>query len=270
MSGSGRATILEEILGRKAEELAERRAALPEPELRERLAAGDAPPLRDFMGALQAKERQARPAVIAEVKRASPSAGVIRTDFDPVAIGTAYARGGAAALSVLTDRDFFGGSDDYLRQAREASGLPALRKDFTIDPYQVSEARLLGADCVLLIVAALDDDTLAACLDRAAEEGIAALVEVHDAAELDRALGLGAELVGVNNRDLHTFETRLATSLELADRAPEGITLVAESGIHSRSDIDQLRSAGIPAFLVGEWFMRAPDPGVALAELLTG
>ncbi|HKJ87189.1 MAG TPA: indole-3-glycerol phosphate synthase TrpC, partial [Gammaproteobacteria bacterium] len=192
------------------------------------------------------------------------------TDFDPAAIGTAYARGGAAALSVLTDHDFFGGSEEYLRQAREASGLPVLRKDFTIDPYQVSEARLLGADCVLLIVAALDDDTLAACLDRASEEGIAVLVEVHEAGELDRALALGAELVGVNNRDLHTFETRLETSLELADCVPEGVTLVAESGIHSRDDIDRLRAAGIPAFLVGEWLMRAPDPGEALEQLLTG
>ncbi|MFP4614900.1 MAG: indole-3-glycerol phosphate synthase TrpC [Thiohalorhabdus sp.] len=269
MTERGRATVLERILERKAEELAERRAALPEAELRARLDEGDASAARDFIGALRAKERQALPAVIAEVKRASPSAGVIRSDFDPAAIATAYARGGAAALSVLTDRDFFGGDDDYLRQAREASGLPVLRKDFTIDPYQVSEARLLGADCVLLIVAALDDDTLAACLDRAAAEGIAALVEVHDADELDRALALDAELVGINNRDLHTFETRLETSLGLAERVPEGVTLVAESGIHGRADIDTLRSAGIPAFLVGESLMRADDPGAALTELLT-
>jgi indole-3-glycerol phosphate synthase len=267
---SGRATILETILARKAEELAERRAALPEAELRRRLAAGEALAVRDFRGALAGRAAEGVPAVIAEVKRGSPSAGVIRADFDPAWIAGRYAAGGAAALSVLTDRDFFGGDDTYLQQAREASGLPALRKDFIIDPYQVSEARLLGADCVLLIVAALSDATLAACLERAAEEGLAALVEVHDGAELDRALASGADLVGINNRDLHTFETRLETSLDLAARVPAGTTLVAESGIHTRADMDRLRAAGITAFLIGESLMRAEDPGQALSDLIGG
>ena len=265
---SGRATILETILARKAEEVVERREALPEADLRARLAAGEAPAIRDFRGALAERAAAGVPAVIAEIKRASPSAGEIRADFDPAWLADRYAAGGAAALSVLTDRDFFQGDDAYLAQAREASGLPALRKDFVIDPYQVSEARLLGADCVLLIVAALDDDTLAACLDRAADEGVAALVEVHDGDELDRALALGAELVGINNRDLHTFETRLETSEELAARVPAGTTLVAESGIHTRADMDRLRAAGISAFLIGESLMRADDPGAALAELI--
>ena len=267
---SGRATILETILARKAEELAERRAALPEADLRARLAAGEAPPPRDFTGALAERAATGGPAVIAEIKRASPSAGAIRADFDPAWLAGRYAAGGATALSVLTDRDFFGGDDAYLQQARAASGLPALRKDFTIAPYQVSEARLLGADCVLLIVAALDDATLTACLERARAEGLAALVEVHDGAELDRALAAGAELVGINNRDLHTFETRLETGMELAGRVPAGVTLVAESGIHSRADIDRLASAGFTAFLVGESLMRAEDPGAALAALLAG
>ena len=266
----GRATILETILARKAEELAERRAALPEDELRGRIAAEAAPELRDFTGALVERAAAGVPAIIAEIKRASPSAGEIRADFDPAWLAGRYGVAGAAALSVLTDRDFFGGDDAYLQQARQASGLPALRKDFTIDPYQVSEARLIGADCVLLIVAALDDATLAACLRRAREEGMAALVEVHDGAELDRALAAGADLIGVNNRDLHTFETRLATGIELAGRVPDGVTLVAESGIHARADIDRLAAAGFTAFLVGESLMRADDPGAALAGLLSG
>ena len=267
---TGRSTILETILARKAEELAARRAALPEPELRDRLHAGAAPPVRDFGEALRARAATGAPAVIAEIKRASPSAGVIREDFDPEAIARAYAEAGAAALSVLTDRDFFGGDDAYLARAREVSGLPVLRKDFTVDPYQVSEARLLGADCVLLIVAVLDDSTLAGCLERAREEGLAALVEVHDGPELDRALAAGAELVGINNRDLHTFETRLETSEALAARAPSGVTLVAESGIHTRADLQRLRAAGISAFLVGESLMRAADPGAALTKLVSG
>jgi indole-3-glycerol phosphate synthase len=266
----GRATILETILARKGEELAERRAALPEDELRARIAAGAAPELRDFTGALVERAATGVPAVIAEIKRASPSAGEIRADFDPAWLAGRYAVGGAAALSVLTDRDYFGGDDAYLGQARAASGLPALRKDFTVAPYQVSEARLLGADCVLLIVAALDEATLAACLGRAREEGMAALVEVHDGDELERALAAGADLVGINNRDLHTFETRLETGIELARRVPEGVTLVAESGIHTRADIDQLAAAGFSAFLVGESLMRAEDPGAALAGLLAG
>ncbi|MEF8792574.1 indole-3-glycerol phosphate synthase TrpC [Thiohalorhabdus sp.] len=266
----GRATILETILAHKDEELAVRRAELPEAELRARIAAETAPELRDFKGALVERAAAGVPAVIAEIKRASPSAGEIRTEFDPAWLAGRYAVAGAAALSVLTDRDFFGGDDAHLAQVRAASGLPALRKDFTIDPYQVSEARLLGADCVLLIVAALDDNTLTACLQRAREEGMAALVEVHEAAELDRALAAGADLIGINNRDLNTFQTRLETGLELAERVPDGVMLVAESGIHARTDIDRLAAAGFTAFLVGESLMRADDPGAALAALLAG
>lgn len=265
---AGRGTVLDSILARKAEELARRRESRSEDALREALARGEAPPVRDFPGSLQGRGPGDPPAVIAEVKRASPSAGVIRENLDPAWIGARYAKGGAAALSVLTDAEFFAGADAFLGQARNASGLPALRKDFTLDPYQVSEARLIGADCVLLIVAALDDPVLEQCLQRAREEGMAALVEVHDRAELDRALTAGAELIGINNRDLHTFETRLETSIELAQEVPEGVTLVAESGIHSRHDMDRLREAGLNAFLIGESLMREPDPGEALASLL--
>lgn len=260
---SGVPSVLERILAHKGEEVAARQREEPEERLRDRLAG--APPLRDFTAAL----RDRQPAVIAEIKRASPSAGTIRADFDPAALARAYAQGGAAALSVLTDRTFFGGDDTFLRQAREAAGLPVLRKDFTIHPYQVLEARVLGADCILLIVAALDDATLAACLERARELGLAALVEVHDRGELERALAAGADLVGVNNRDLHTFETHLETSEVLAREVPEGVTLVAESGIHTAADLERLGAAGIGAFLIGESLMRQEDPGAALAGLLT-
>jgi indole-3-glycerol phosphate synthase len=263
---SGLPSVLERILEHKRGEVSARKRECSEEQLYARL--GTAPPLRNFAGALHPPDGRSPPRVIAEIKRASPSAGVIRADFDPPGLARAYAAGGAAALSVLTDAPFFGGADEYLGAARQAVALPVLRKDFTIDPYQVLEARILGADCVLLIVAALDDATLRACLERARELGLAALVEVHDGAELERALKAGADLVGVNNRDLHTFETRLETSEELALEIPEGVTLVAESGLHSRADLRRLSAAGISAFLIGESLMRQPDPGAALADLL--
>ena len=233
--------------------------------MRRRAAA--APPPRGFRAALEARIGAGRAAVIAELKRASPSRGIIRRDFDPARIAAGYERGGAAALSVLTDRDFFQGSPDHLRAARAATALPALRKDFLVDPWQVHEARAMGADCVLLIVAALDDDRLRALAELAGELGLDTLVEVHDEAELDRALRIPAPLIGINNRDLRTFETTLATTRRLAPRVPEDRRTVTESGIASRDDVDGLRADGVHAFLVGEAFMSAPDPGERLAAL---
>ncbi len=260
--------ILKKILRRKEEEIAARRARLGLDELRRRVGAADAP--RGFLRALRARIGAGEAAVIAEVKKASPSKGVLREDFDPAAIAASYEKGGAACLSVLTDQDFFQGADAYLRQARAACALPVLRKDFTIDPYQVVEARALGADCILLIVAALDDARLAELLALATELGLDALVEVHDAAELERALALPAPLIGVNNRNLRTFETSLDTTLELLPRLPPDRLLVTESGIHSRDDVRHLREHGVHAFLVGEAFMKAEDPGEKLRELFAG
>ena len=238
-----------------------------------RLAAAlaAAPPVRDFVAALRARVESGRPAVIAEVKKASPSKGLLRPDFRPADIAASYARHGAACLSVLTDREFFQGAPEYLMQARAACPLPVLRKDFVIDALQVDEARALGADCVLLIVAAFPADTaraqLAALEARARALGMAVLVEVHDRAELELALGLQTPLIGVNNRDLRTFVTRIDTSIELARRVPSDRLLVTESGIATAEDVARLRAAGIMAFLVGEAFMRAPDPGAELARL---
>lgn len=258
--------ILQRILARKAEEIAERSARLPLAELCARIEG--LPPTRGFAAAIEDKLAAGLPAVIAEVKKASPSKGVIRADFDPAAIARSYASGGAACLSVLTDRDFFQGSEAYLEQARAACDLPVLRKDFVIDPYQVYEARAIGADCILLIVAALGDAALLELSLLAAELDLDVLCEVHDAQELERALALPVPLVGVNNRNLRTFETSLETSLALKPRvADDDRILVAESGIHTREDVARLRAAGIHAFLVGEAFMRADDPGQALDRL---
>ena len=262
---SGTPDILRRILARKAEEVAERRARLPEQELRARLP--EAPPVRGFRAALEARIQRGEPAVIAEIKKASPSKGVLRADFDPEAIARAYAEAGAACLSVLTDVDFFQGADAYLVQAREAAGLPVLRKDFTIDPYQVLEARVLGADCILLIAAALDDARLGELADLAASLGMDVLLEVHDAEELERALATPAPLIGINNRDLRTFEVRLETTLDLLPRIPDDRLLVTESGILTRADVEHMRAHGVHAFLVGEAFMRAADPGAALRAL---
>jgi indole-3-glycerol phosphate synthase len=266
----GRADILQRILDRKAEEVAERSARVSLDALRARLA--DAPPARGFVAAIAAKRDAGLPAVIAEVKKASPSKGVIRQDFDPAAIAASYEAGGAACLSVLTDIDFFQGADAYLQQARAACALPVLRKDFTIDPYQVVEARVLGADCILLIVSALDDAQLDALYREAVDVGLDVLVEVHDAAELQRALRLPPirgrlPLIGVNNRNLRTFEVSLATTLSLKYAVPADRILVTESGIGTRDDVDWLLAAGIEAYLVGESFMREADPGAALKRL---
>jgi indole-3-glycerol phosphate synthase len=262
--------ILRRILDRKRGELAERAARVPLRELQAR--AADAPPARGFAAAVESAIAAGRPAVIAEVKKASPSKGVIRADFDPGAIARGYAAAGAACLSVLTDVDFFQGGDEDLRAARAACPLPVLRKDFTIDAYQLAEARVLGADCILLIVAALNDAELSGLCAQALESGLDVLVEAHDRAELERALRLPATagrqpLLGVNNRDLRSFEVSLETTLALRDAVPARRTLVTESGIASRDDVARMRAAGVHAFLVGEAFMRADDPGSALRAL---
>jgi indole-3-glycerol phosphate synthase len=257
--------ILQTILQRKREEVRERSGRVSAAELRDRL--GEASPPRGFVAALRTRIAAGLPAVIAEVKKASPSKGVIRPDFHPDRIAESYQRGGAACLSVLTDRDFFQGCDEYLRQARQACALPVLRKDFTIDRYQVLESRVLGADCILLIVAALDDATLLELATLAGELGMDVLVEVHDDAELARALRLDAPLIGINNRNLRSFEVSLDTTLTMKDALPADRLLVTESGIHTPEDVATMRAAGVHAFLVGEAFMRAPEPGVELARL---
>lgn len=222
---------------------------------------------RDFEGAMRRKIAAGQPAVIAEVKKASPSKGVLRADFIAADIAQSYAEHGAACLSVLTDRQFFQGQPDYLKQARASCDLPVLRKDFLVDPYQVYEARAMGADCILLIAACLDDAQMADFEAIARDLGMAVLVEVHDGPELDRALRLKTPLVGVNNRNLRTFEVSLDTTLALMPRLPADRLLVTESGILSAADVRKMREAGVHAFLVGEAFMRAPDPGEALAQL---
>jgi len=257
--------ILKKIMGRKAEEVSACATRLP----LEQLAAAieGMPPTRGFADALAAKLAAGQPAIIAEIKKASPSKGVLRADFRPAQIAASYERGGAACVSVLTDVDFFQGSDAYLQEARKACSLPVIRKDFIIDPYQVYEARALGADCVLLIVAALGDAMLNDLAGLALHLDMDVLVEVHDAEELDRAAHMDGTLLGINNRNLRTFETRLDTTLTLLDAVPEGRVVVTESGIHAPEDVALMRGHGVHAFLVGEAFMRAPDPGTKLAEL---
>ncbi|MEO5625776.1 MAG: indole-3-glycerol phosphate synthase TrpC [Dokdonella sp.] len=257
--------ILQRILARKVEEITARCQQVSLAELSARVA--DLPPTRGFVAAIEAKIEAGLPAVIAEIKKASPSQGVIRADFNPAAIATSYAAAGAACLSVLTDADFFQGSEAYLQQARGACELPVLRKDFTIDAYQVYEARAIGADCILLIVAALGDTSLLELSLLAADLDLDVLVEVHDEAELERALDIPAPLIGINNRNLRTFETSLDTTLSLRKRVGDERVLVTESGIHTPADVARMREAGIGAFLVGEAFMRAPDPGAELARL---
>lgn len=257
--------ILATICRRKHEEVAERRARVSLADLQ--ACALDMPACRGFANALHARIAAGDAAVIAEIKKASPSKGVIRADFQPEAIARSYAAGGAACLSVLTDIDYFQGADAYLRAARTACALPVLRKDFTIDAYQVYESRALGADCILLIVAALDDDALVALSSLAMELGMDVLVEVHDLDELERALQVPVPLVGINNRNLRSFEVSLDTTLAMKDAVPSDRLLVTESGIHTRDDVQRMRAAGIHAFLVGEAFMRAPDPGAELARL---
>jgi len=257
--------ILERILLVKREEVALASAATPLTALERQAEA--APPVRDFVGALRAKVAAGQAGVIAEIKKASPSKGVLRADFRPADIAHSYAAHGAACLSVLTDRQFFQGDGQYLAQARTASGLPVLRKDFMLDPYQVYEARALGADCILLIVAALDLPRMRELERLARRLGMAVLVEVHDGAELDLALELDTPLVGVNNRNLRTFETRLETTLDLIPRIPGTRLLITESGILAPEHVERMRSQGVHCFLVGEAFMRAPDCGAELGRL---
>ncbi len=257
--------ILQQILARKVLEVRERSSVAGLRELSARCA--DLPATRGFADALHATIASGRAAVIAEIKKASPSQGVIRPDFKPAQIARSYEMGGASCLSVLTDVDFFHGSDRYLQEARAACTLPVLRKDFVIDAYQVFEARALGADCILLIVAALGDAALAELSGLALDLGMDVLVEVHDIDELERALQVPVPLVGINNRNLRTFEVSLETTLALREAIPADRLLVTESGIATRQDVERMRSAGVQAFLVGETFMRADDPGAALALL---
>jgi indole-3-glycerol phosphate synthase len=257
--------ILKKIMHRKAEEVGARAERRPLPELA--AAVADAPPTRGFADALGARVAAGGPAVIAEIKRASPSKGVLREDFRPAEIAASYARGGATCLSVLTDRDFFQGSDTHLVEARAACGLPVIRKDFIADPYQVYEARTLGADCILLIVACLSDAQLVDLAGLAAELGMDVLAEVHDADELARAASVPGRLLGINNRNLRTFEVSLETTIGLLGRVPEGRLLVTESGILFPEDVARMRGHGVHAFLVGEAFMRAADPGAELRRL---
>jgi len=261
-------TILRKILARKREEVRARRKRDSLGSLEQRIA--EQSPVRGFSRALQERAAAAEPAVIAEVKKASPSKGVIRADFQPGQIAASYQAGGASCLSVLTDVDFFQGADSYLQEARAACELPVLRKDFTVDPYQVIEARAIGADAILLIVAALDDDQMRELAAVAAQVGVDVLVEVHDRAELERALELDTPLIGINNRDLHTFETRLETTLELLPYIPGDRLVVTESGIHTAEDVALMRNHQVYGFLVGEAFMRAPEPGEKLRDMFFG
>jgi indole-3-glycerol phosphate synthase len=260
-----KADILERILQTKQQEIAERSQHTSLDMLREQAAGASG--VRGFLAALQQKIANGEPAVIAEVKKASPSKGVIRADFDPAAIAASYRQGGAACLSVLTDAAYFQGHEEYLQAARAACDLPVIRKDFIVDPYQVYEARAIGADCILLIVAALDDATLRELYQLATELGMDVLIEVHDRTELERTLPLNAPLIGINNRNLRTFETSLQTSIDLLPLVPETTLLVTESGIHSTADVQLMRSHHINAFLVGEAFMRAEQPGAELNKL---
>lgn len=257
--------ILDRIIAVKHEEIASGRQSRPLDVL-ERAARAQPQP-RDFEGALRAKLAAGHAAVIAEIKKASPSKGLLRADFDPPAIAQTYERHGAACLSVLTDRRFFQGAPEFLQAARANCGLPVLRKDFIVDPYQVVEAREMGADCILLIVAALAQSQMIELEQTARDLGLSVLVEVHDADELDRALQLQTTLLGVNNRNLRTFETRLDTTLDLLERMPTDRLVITESGIHTSDDVALMRSRGVNAFLVGEAFMRATDPGEQLARL---
>lgn len=259
--------ILNRILIRKSQELEQRQKERTLSELENSVIK--ASPVRGFVRALQARMERNKPAVIAEIKKASPSKGIIRQDFNPPDIARSYQQGGAACLSVLTDIDFFQGSDEYLVTAREACTLPVIRKDFIIDPYQVVEARVLGADCILLIVAALDQPRLVALYQLATELGMDVLVEVHDEREMERALELNLPMVGVNNRNLRTFETSLDTTLNLLAMVPGNCFVVTESGIHTLQDVRFMQAHKVNAFLVGEAFMRAENPGKALSEIFS-
>jgi indole-3-glycerol phosphate synthase len=259
------ADILQRILEVKRREIAAAQALLSPAAVEERARKAPAP--RDFVGALRAKVSAGKAAVIAEIKRASPSKGLLRADYDPAAIAESYEKAGAACMSVLTDKEFFQGSPVHLAAARDAVRLPALRKDFCVEPYQVFESRALGADCILLIAACLEVRQMLALEAIALELGMAVLAEVHDAAELDRALKLRTPLIGINNRNLRTFQTDLQTTLVLKEKMPSDRLLVTESGIATRENVALLRRHGVGAFLVGEAFMRVSNPGAALRDL---
>lgn len=257
--------ILKKILQRKQQEIAERSKRLPINLLQQ--LAENADPVRGFVEAIERKLVAGHSAVIAEIKKASPSKGVLRADFRPAEIALSYENGGAACLSVLTDQDFFQGHEEYLKQARTACQLPVIRKDFIIDPYQVFEARAIGADCILLIVAALDDVQLEQLSQLAIQLDMDVLVEVHNEEELHRAMVLNLPLIGINNRDLHTFETSLETTIKLLNFIPDETIVITESGILGKEDVALMREHGVNGFLVGEAFMRADEPGEALANL---
>ena len=257
--------ILKKILATKAQEVAAANAVKSLPVVR--TEAESQPPARDFAGALQTRVAAGKPAVIAEIKKASPSKGVLRADFRPAEIASSYERHGAACLSVLTDRQYFEGATEYLQAARAACSLPVLRKDFLVDPYQVCEARAMGADAILLIVSALSLGQMQEFESIASGLGMSVLVEVHDAAELEVALQLKTPLLGINNRNLRTFEVSLQNTLDLLPRIPADKLVVTESGILAPSDVVLMRQNAVHAFLVGEAFMRAPEPGEALAAL---
>ena len=262
---AARPDILNRILARKQQEISARRQTMSLDDLQQQALAASAP--RGFVAALKRRVELGESAVIAEIKKASPSKGVIRENFDVVEIAQSYEAGGASCLSVLTDQDFFQGHEDFLVAARSACQLPIIRKDFIVDPYQVVESRAIGADCILLIVAALDDETLKGLHQHARTLGMDVLVEVHNREELERALKLELELVGINNRDLRTFDTSLDTTIKLLELIPAGCLVITESGIHSREDVALMRQHDVNAFLVGEAFMRVPDPGQGLREL---
>ncbi|PCI46979.1 MAG: indole-3-glycerol-phosphate synthase [Moraxellaceae bacterium] len=258
-------TILKKILARKEQEVLERSKTVPLSELENRARQQSAP--RGFIRELETNISNGRPGVIAEIKKASPSKGVIRENFDPVAIALDYQQAGASCLSILTDKDFFQGDEAYLIEARKACTLPILRKDFLIDPYQVVESRAVGADCVLLIIAALDEVLMKELASCAMQLDMDLLIEVHNQQELEQALLLPEGLIGINNRDLHTFDTRLETTYELLSAIPDARTVVTESGIHAKKEIQQMQSKGVNGFLVGEAFMRAEHPGQQLRTL---
>jgi indole-3-glycerol phosphate synthase (EC 4.1.1.48) len=264
-------TILKKIIARKHEEVAERSARVSIADLKQRIAdqQGSASDPRGFADALAASLSSGQPAVIAEIKKASPSKGVIRDPFEPAEIAASYERGGASCLSVLTDVDFFQGADEYLQQARSACSLPVIRKDFIVDPYQIYEARTLGADCILLIVAALTDAQLSDLTTLTHELGMDVLIEVHNAEELERILPLNTRLVGINNRDLHTFDVSLENTFQLLDRIPSDRIIVTESGILTPDDVAAMQARQVNAFLIGEAFMRADDPGQQLARFFS-
>ena len=260
-------TVLKKILARKAEEIAERKAKVSLEQLKQAIQHVSAP--RGFAKALQEKIAAGESAVIAEIKKASPSKGVIREDFDPVSIAQSYELGGAACLSVLTDVDFFQGADQYLIDARAACSLPVIRKDFIVDEYQLYEARAMGADCVLLIVSALQVSELESLHAKALELGLDVLVEVHDQPELDIALTIENPLIGINNRNLHTFEVSLDNTFELLDQIPAERTVITESGIHSSQDVKAMKEKDVHGFLVGEAFMRSDNPGQQLKSFFS-